>query len=535
MRAHRLLSIAVSLILTNTPAAPVSDNVALWQDGLPRCRIVVPSPDEAALRLGAATINDFLRRSFHIELPTAREVDEPGTYILLGTAQHRPWIEKTSAVRLTTEDLGDEGFHLLGGENGTSRFIVVYGRTPRAIKHGCQELLYYHLAATTKDGQADWPLNVVMKPAIAYRGVYMLPCWAAHDSFASWQRVLRFHSELTINRNWFWLDGFPVAGHTGEYAGTALADERNVQSLIDLVGAEDMRILIGGGWFNWHHGKAVGKDYAKGIDYYLAYLKAFRGFHGFYIEPTGEGNEIKDWRPECDALRELIARVAKERPDHEFAIAIGRFNNREYLKLMSQCDPRRVYWWWCWGDPIRDKTLDLYPSVLRWHVVVSMSGFHGSLEPPRPAERALAGVVTSYDPGMGFGNPWNGWGNLGADKPRNFDPHNVPYFAHQYHYRERCWNPGLSEKDFVARLHRRLFDADAPADAGEQYWRLSRMTLQSHSTTRPTAEQIAPIQAFLENVRGRAFTPRTADALTRMEEAVRQWRRILETPAKKKA
>ena len=145
--------------------------------------------------------------------------------------------------------------------------------------------------------EIDWPINVVMKPAWAYRGVYILPCWAAYDSLESWQRVLRFHSELTINRNWFWLDGFPVAGHPGEYAGTALASESNVQSLIDLCNDEQMKFLIGGGWFTWHHRKAVNQDYAKGRDYYLDYLRTFKNFHGFYFEPTGEGKEAQNWRP----------------------------------------------------------------------------------------------------------------------------------------------------------------------------------------------------------------------------------------------
>lgn len=335
-----------------------------------------------------------------------------------------------------------------------------------------------------------------------------------------WERVLRFNSELTLNRNWFWLDGFPVAGHSGEYAGTDLADAAKMQRLLDLASAEEMKIYIGGGWFNWHHEKAVGKNYQKGIAYYLDYLKVFTNFHGFYLEPTGEGSEIKNWRPEGDALRALIREVLRQRPGFEIAVAIGKFNNAEYLKLMGELDPQRVFWWWCWGDPIRDRALDLYPSVLRWHLSQKMSDYHGSLEPPAPRERKLRGLATSYDPGQGFGNPWNGWGKLGVDQARNFHPHTVPYFAQQYFFRERCWNLNLTEAEFLARLQRRLFDADAPKDAAAQYWRLSQLAQQAAQKKAPSIGNPTVIREFLANLRAKKSTPRMADTISRMDEAL---------------
>lgn len=100
----------------------------------------------------------------------------------------------------------------------------------------------------------------------------MLPCWSAHDSIESWERVLRFNSELTLNRNCFWLGGFPIAGHTGEYTNTPLANERAVQSLTDLVNGEGIKFYIGGGCMTWHHKRAVGHDIKKGTDYYLQYF-----------------------------------------------------------------------------------------------------------------------------------------------------------------------------------------------------------------------------------------------------------------------
>ncbi len=529
MTHRRILSLTLlATFVFASRAAQAGERLVVWRNGTAACRLVLPATDDRAAQLVRSTISGYLRQALGADISVATDAPKPDNCIVAGTPDTTPILRRLveKGLKLTADDIGDEGYQLLTHEAEGARHVVVYGRTPRALKHGCQELLFYRTAATTRSIEIDWPLNVVMKPAFPYRGAYMLPCWSAHDSFESWQRVLRFHSELTLNRNWFWLDGFPIAGHTGEYAGTALASEKNVQSLIDLANAEDMKFLIGGGWFNWHHEKAVGKDYARGRDYYLAYLKAFRGFRGFYIEPTGEGAEIKNWRPECDALRDLIARVLKERPDFEFAIAIGKFNNAEYLTLMRELDPKRVYWWWCWGDPIRDKALDLYPSVLRWHIITKMADYHGSVEAPRPSERPLQGVVTSYDPGQGFGNPWEGWGKLGFDKPRDFHPHNIPFFAHQYLYRERSWDPDLTEAAFVARLHRRLFDADAPADSGGQYWRLSKLTLEYNAGRKPTSDQLAPTRTFLDALRGRTFTPRTADAIGRMEAAVAQLAKI---------
>jgi hypothetical protein len=201
-------------------------------------------------------------------------------------------------------------------------------------------------------------------------------------------------------------------------------------------------------------------------------------------------------------------------------LAIGTFNDPAYRKQLAQFDPKRVFWWWCWGDPIRDKALELYPSVLRWHVSVRMSDYHGSMDPPAPRERALSGIATSYDPGQGFGNPWNGWGKLGVKFPRNVHPHTIPYFAHQYFFRERCWDLAITEAAFVNRLKRRLFDEDAPEDAGQIYWRLSELVLAANQKRWPAAAELAPIRRFLDKAGKRSWTPRTVDTISRMKEAL---------------
>ncbi len=490
--------------------------------GQAECRLILPTSEAACSRIAESTFSRFAREFFDLELPVVRNAAEPGHYVVVGTPGNNPVLADLvqKGAKLTTTNLGDEGFQILTFADGQSRYWVLHAASLRAVKHACQELLFFRTKATAEEIAFDWPVDVVMKPAVAYRGVYILPCWSAYDSFESWRRVLRFHSELTLNRNWFWLDGFPVAGHPGEYAGTALASESNVQALIDLCNDEGMKFLIGGGWFNWHHQKAIGKNYAAGRDYYLDYMGTFKRFHGFYTEPTGEGKEIENWRPECEMYREWVAEVLKRCPDFEFAVAIGKFNNSEYLRLMSTLDPKRVYWWWCWGDPFQQKALEIYPTVLRWHTTVPMSSFHGSTAPPGQADKPLAGVVTSYDPGQGFGNPWNGWAKIGTDKVRNFDPYEIPYFGHQYHFRERCWNLDLSEADFIKRLHRRLFDADAPAEAGQLYWDLTRITFAYDASKEqkrvPTPDQLAPIRRFVDQMKTRRCTPRAKDTIARM-------------------
>lgn len=514
--------------------AGAETGVSLWQAGKTNCALVLPAKDGPAARLAHTTIGRYLHEFYGIGLPVAAKVMSPGVCIVLGTPDNNPALARLvkRGLKLGDEDLGDEGFRLLTFADGKAKCLVVYGKTARALKHGCQELIFYHLAATAEGGSVDWPLDVTMKPRLAYRGSYMLPCWSQHDSLDSWKRVLRFNSELTLNRNWFWLDGFPVAGHkalshipgnVSDYDKTPLASEANVQSLIDLANAEDMKFYIGGGWMSWHHEQAVGKDREKARDYYFAYLRAFKGVGGFYFEPTGEGSESRDWRPEGESLREMIHDVTAQHPGFEVAVAIGRFNNRDYLKTMSALDPKHVFWWWCWGDPLTDNPFALYPTVLAWHTVVRMSDIHGSTAIPGGVENRLAGISTSYDPGMGFGNPWNGYTTLGgAPGPRNFDPYTMPYFSHEYHFRERCWNSSLTDKEFALRLGRRLFDANMPAEAIDHYLALAGLCF---SPSRADGKTLEALEAFVA-AHSLGGTLRNRDSLARMDEAIKGLRQV---------
>ncbi|MHB0958856.1 MAG: hypothetical protein ACYC0X_15070 [Pirellulaceae bacterium] len=530
------------LCLTAVALAAEAETVEVWKQGEATASLVLPDGDERAAHLVQATFARYLGDFYGVTLPSAKRFTVDGLHIVVGTPENNASLARLvrDGLRLSADDIGDEGFQVISHGGPEARYIVIYGRTPRALKYGCQELVFYHMPATEKGGQIEWPMNVVMKPDLAYRGIYMLPCWSAHDSIESWKRVLRFNSELTLNRTWFWLDGFPLAGHPAisqipgqqsDFDRTPLADERNVQSLIDQVHADDMRFYIGGGWMSWHHEQVVGKDRQRAREYYFAYLKAFRNVGGFYFEPTGECSEAADWRVACDTLREMVGDLLERDPTFEVAVAIGRFNNREYLKLMSGLDPKRAYWWWCWGDPHADKALEMYPSVLGWHTTVRMSEIHGTVAAPSESETKLAGMSTSYDPGMGYGNPWTGWPKMGVDKPRDFDPYSMPYFSHEYRFREHCWNTRITDAEFSRRLNARLFDADMPAGAIGLYLKLADFCFVPSSADELT---LSELEAFVKEHQQHG-TARNRDSLARMREALEGIRitRISAPPAAK--
>lgn len=496
-----------------------ASSVALWKGKTPACRIVLPD-DARAAHLAQKTMDRYLGSFYGVQLPAAEATDAAGTYIAFGNPKNNPTIEglAKAGLVLTKSDLGDEGFQLRTFEHGGSHYIVVYGNTPNSLKYGAQELIFYHVPATEEGGTAEWPTDVMMKPDFPYRGIYMLPCWAQDDSIESWQRVLDFNSELTLNRNWFWLDGFKVAGHDkAQYPNAPLSNDAAVQGLIDRVNDDGMKFYIGGGWLMWHHEWQLGKDPVKGTQYYLDYLKTFKHVSGFYFEPSGEENQGKNqnWRMECESLRALIRKVQKEQPGFEVAIAIGRNNNKEYLELMSELDPKQTYWWWCWGDIHQDDACKLYPNVCEWHTL----WVQGTACPPHSAmlEEKVIGQVTSYDPGMGFGQPWTGYAKLPGDPgARNVDPYSMPYFSHEYRFRERCWNTRLNEGEFHRRLGVRLFDAGVGDDAMGKYLRLADMCFSPVAADDKALEEI---DGFVKAHAGLG-TPRNRDTLARMAEAV---------------
>lgn len=497
-------------------------SLEIWNSGGPAAVIIPPAIAGPMVGIVERTLNGYFGEALGRTLPVADRPTTTCANIVAGNARNNPTLRALVSQGLTEPDpaeLGDEGFRLVTFSCDLGRFVSIQAETPIGLKHGCQELAFFRTRATLENAVVDWPMDETRRPQFAYRGVYMLPCWAAWDSLASWERVLRFHSELTLNRNWFWLCGFPLLPeYGGQYAGSDLACPGNVRRLIDLCHREGMKFLIGGGWFNWHHEQHSGGSMERGVQYYLDLLDLLPEADGLYLEPTGEGVSAAEtaWRAHMDAMQRLVRTALERNPQYEFALAIGRFNTPAYRQILHALDDRRLYWWWCWGDPIRDGATAEHPLVLRWHTVVTMSEYHGSGAPPQPEELSLTGFATSYDPGMGYGNPWNGWGKLGVDEPREFHPHTMPYFSHQYRFRERCWDVHQSESTFAARLARRLFDADVPGAAIGYYLRLAELC--PHPALAPAAV-LAEIETFVRRCAGQG-TPRNRDTLLRMREAL---------------
>ena len=477
------------------------------------------------------TINSYTADKYGWTLPVSRSPGSTSLAIVAGNAANNPVIAKLGreGVDVQTDQLGEEGFRIVTYQNKSHRYVLLLGRAPVALKYAAQELVFFRMPVTKDTASVDWPINIQKIPQFAYRGIYMLPCWAQHDSVAHWRRVLEFNSELTCNRNYFWLDGFPLLPqYGGEYVGTDLAQPENVRSLIALCKQLGMKFLIGGGWDTWHQRKLFHGDVTRSISYYLDLFHQLPGAEGIYLEPVGEGAERTDPAESLKsvaAIRKLAETIWRERPDFEFAIAAGKFNPKSYLDALDAIDRKRIYWTWGWGDPTRDHAAAEHPLVLRWHTVVKMSDWHGSTDAPRPDETALPGFYTSYDPGMGFGNPWNGRGygvGTGIPGPREFDPYTIPYFAHEYWFRERVWDVHATREQFASRLARRLFDADMPPEAIVHYLALQEMC---RTPAKATEDFLAPIEQ-LTNRFAHFGTPRNQDTIRRMQEAIAGFRKV---------
>ncbi|MGQ9650556.1 MAG: hypothetical protein ACUVXJ_10635 [Phycisphaerae bacterium] len=512
----------LALVVMAAPVATfAAEQAILWRDHKPQARLIPPQLGEPVKDIVDITVNGTLAEWCGWTLPKVTHADQPGLYIVVGDENNNSTIARLvqAGLKLDRADLSTEGFRILTYEAGDRRFIVITANSPVGLKHGCQELLFFRMSITSEGGAADWPLDVKMKPAFAYRGTYMLPCWSAYDSLENWKRVLKFHSELTLNRNWFWLAGFPLLEqYGGEYQKSDLANGWNVNALVELCRAEGMKFYIGGGWFTWHHEKIANKSIDRGIQWYLDMLELLPGTEGIYLEPPGEGREVdeKTWLERTEALARMARTIWKKRPEFEFAIAIGKFNDPKYRQAIHAIDDKRIYWWWCWGDPIMQNALAEHPLILRWHTTIQMSDYHGSTLPPEPREASLTGFATSYDPGQGYGNPWNGWPAMGHDKPRNVDPRTMPFFSHQYRFRERCWDLRITEEAFAARMARRLFDADMPSESIDHYLSLASMCPKPVEADQ---KQLAKITGFVDQNAGRG-TPRNKDTLARMREAI---------------
>lgn len=535
----RSLIVAVGVLVFGPGAQVCRGSVVVWRQSSSRATLILPRLSGETSRIVEDTINDYTREQFGWRLPVSSGVTTPVT-IAAGNAGNNSAISELGkkGADISVGGLGEEGFRIVTFQDGPRQYLLLLSQTAAGLKFACQELVFFHLAASRTAASFDWPLNIRKTPQFPYRGIYMLPCWAQHDSLAHWKKVLRFNSELTCNRNYFWLDGFPLLPqYGGEYGGTDLAKPENVRELVALSRSHGMKFMIGGGWDTWHQRKLFGGDISRSVQYYQDLVKVLPGAEGIYLEPVGEGSERTDPAESLrsvDALRRLASSIWRNTPNFEFAIAAGKFNPKAYLDALDKIDRKRIYWTWGWGDPLRDNAPAEHSLVLRWHTIVKMSDWHGSNDAPRPDEVTLPGFYTSYDPGMGFGNTWNGLGygvGTGIPAAREFDPHTIPYFAHEYWFRERAWDVQETPDQFSSRLSRRLFDADMPANSITYYLALQEMC---KTPRKATEEFLGPIERFTNEYEGFG-TKRNQDTIRRMQEAISGFRQVRPLPDKKKA
>jgi hypothetical protein len=118
----------------------------------------------------------------------------------------------------------------------------------------------------------------------------------------------------------------------------------------------------------------------------------------------------------------------------------------------------------------------------------------------------------------------------GIAGPREFDPYTIPYFAHEYWFRERAWEVNETWEQFTPRLARRLFDADMPKEAIDHYLALQRMC---KTPRQATDEFLAPVEQFARQF-AHSGTPRNQDTMRRMQEAIAGFRKVRSSPEMKK-
>jgi len=128
------------------------------------------------------------------------------------------------------------------------------------------------------------------EPQFAYRA--SICCLAGHSTFDRALARVLIYSELTCNRNYFWLDGFPLlAQYGGEYTGRWR--NRPMCARSSSMPAVRREVPVGGGWDTWHQRKYSGTMSRDRFSTIWIFFHFTTGSAGIYLEPVA-GSERTD-------------------------------------------------------------------------------------------------------------------------------------------------------------------------------------------------------------------------------------------------
>jgi hypothetical protein len=92
----------------------------------------------------------------------------------------------------------------------------------------------------------------------------------------------------------------------------------------------------------------------------------------------------------------------------------------------------------------------------------------------------------------------------------------MPYFSHEYRFREGCWNPAITDSQFNERLARRLFDADMPPESLANYQLLASLCFKPQEAHE---DVLGGLDGFVR-ANSDHGSARNRDTMARMREAV---------------
>src|SRR4051794_3765982 len=164
--------------------AYAAEPAVVWKQPAAQAELIAPEIAGPMAHIVENTINYYSGDKFGWTLPVARSAGSRILSIVAGNGTNNPSIAELGreGFDVGTKDLGQEGFRIVTYEKGHRQYVILLAQTPAGLKFACQELVFFHMPATKASVSIDWPMDIRRTPQFAYRGIYMLPCWAQHDS-----------------------------------------------------------------------------------------------------------------------------------------------------------------------------------------------------------------------------------------------------------------------------------------------------------------------------------------------------------------